>query len=184
MKHEVCCCSSRPWTASILPSFDTLLLLILFSNLPRLVLLNTWCWNSRSTRRQWYQGCWLSPGGATLCYKFDKFRANGWFQNKTATADAIRWRSEAAFDLRSQMACDRHFCGVSLRLVCISATFFATLVSKSARALSPDTPLFSGSVTKPCTNLYTATVSWSTLAYSTTSDCSRRVGMSVGLSLI
>jgi len=42
-KHKVSCCSSRPWTTSIFPSFDTPLLSILFSNLSKLVLLNLLC---------------------------------------------------------------------------------------------------------------------------------------------
>jgi len=84
-KHKVCCCSSRPWTASVFPSFNTLLLLllILFVNLARLVLVNILCWNSRSDRLKRNPGCWLSPGGATLCYKFDEVRVDTWVRNKT-----------------------------------------------------------------------------------------------------
>jgi len=51
-QHKVYCCSGRPWTASIFPSFDTLQLLsILFTNLSRLVLLNILCRNPRSSRQ-------------------------------------------------------------------------------------------------------------------------------------
>ena len=92
-KHNVSCCSSRPWMASIFPSFDTLLLSILFSNLSRLVLPFILCWNSRSSRRKRNPGCWLSHAGcATLCYKFDEYRANRCVQNKTL----LKWAKNCA----------------------------------------------------------------------------------------
>jgi len=78
--HEAFCCSDRSWTTSIFPSFETqaqLLLLILFSSLSRLLVLNIsyiLCWNSRSSRWKRNPGCWLSPGSATLCYKLDEIR--------------------------------------------------------------------------------------------------------------
>jgi len=67
------------WTASIFPSFDTPLLstIDLIGEPPRSpdwfystayeVMLKFWY----SSRRQQNLGCWLSPGGATLCYQFD-----------------------------------------------------------------------------------------------------------------
>jgi len=65
--QNVCCCSSRPWTASIFPSYDTIPLSILFSSLSRLVLLNILCRNYRSSHRKRNLGFWLSPGGTTSC---------------------------------------------------------------------------------------------------------------------
>jgi len=63
-KYNACCCSSRSWTASIFPSFNTLLQSILFSNLSRLVsnakqvMLNS---PEPSLKRDvltnWYSGC-------------------------------------------------------------------------------------------------------------------------------
>jgi len=47
-KYNACCCSNRLWTASIFPSFNTLMQSILFSNLSRLVLLNKLCWTPLS----------------------------------------------------------------------------------------------------------------------------------------
>ena len=68
-KYKVCCSSSTPWTASIFPPFDTLLLSILFSNLARLVLLYILCWNSHKYQLlKSHLGCWLLPGrGEPLC---------------------------------------------------------------------------------------------------------------------
>jgi len=54
--HNGCCCSNTPWMASMFP----LLLLMLFSHLSILVLLNILCWNSRSRRRKRNPGFWLS----------------------------------------------------------------------------------------------------------------------------
>ena len=65
-----------------LSSFDKMLLLILFSNLSRLVLHNILCWNSHSSRRKINPSCWLSLGGATMCCKFDEFRVNKCVQSK------------------------------------------------------------------------------------------------------
>ena len=42
-KYNACCCSSKSRTPSIFPFFNTLLQLILFSSLSRLVLLNKLC---------------------------------------------------------------------------------------------------------------------------------------------
>jgi len=39
--------------------FLTPLLLIFFSSLSRLVLLNILCWNSHSSRQKWNMGCWF-----------------------------------------------------------------------------------------------------------------------------
>ena len=57
-----------------------------FYSVHRVVLLNILCWSSRSSRRKWNPGCRLSPGGATLCYKFHEVRVNKCVQcsNKTA----------------------------------------------------------------------------------------------------
>jgi len=55
--HKVSCCSGKPWTASIFPSFDKLLLSILFTNVFRVVLLNILCWNCRSSCRKRNPGC-------------------------------------------------------------------------------------------------------------------------------
>ena len=40
-KYNVCYYSSRSWTASVFPFFNTLLQSILFSNLSRIVMLNS-----------------------------------------------------------------------------------------------------------------------------------------------
>jgi len=57
------------------------------------------------------------------------------------------------------MACGRHFCGVSLRLVSMSAIFFATLVSKSARALYRLTLHYSPAVSRNRALTYTQRLS-------------------------
>jgi len=64
----------RQTVHDLFPSFDTPLRSILFSNLSRVVLPNILCWNIRSSRRKRNPRCRLSPGGATLCYKFDEAR--------------------------------------------------------------------------------------------------------------
>jgi len=63
-----CCYLSVPWTASVVPSLDTLIHYCCpFIQQPaRLVLLNISYWNSCGNRKQ-NPSCWLSSGSATLC---------------------------------------------------------------------------------------------------------------------
>ena len=92
--QNVCCCSTRPWTASIFPSYDTIPLSILFSSLSRLVLLNMLCRNYRSSHRKRNLGFWLSPGGATSCLSslFEHSRPTGLITNtpKRAWSTSLR----------------------------------------------------------------------------------------------
>jgi len=73
--HGVCCCWSRPCNGFCLRSFDNCC--HWFYSVTSLN------WNSRSNRRKRILGCWLLPGGATSCYKFDEQRTNGCVENKT-----------------------------------------------------------------------------------------------------
>jgi len=81
-KYKVCCCSSRPRKSSILPSADTLLLSILFSNVARLFLLNILGWNSHTSHRKWNPDCWFWLGSATLLQSWQIIESTDAFRKK------------------------------------------------------------------------------------------------------